>query len=135
MRRISIAICFFLALAVAAAPRSVRDGVYTKAQADRGQATYRSECARCHGETLLGGDEAPALVGADFLEKWNGNPAFRLFELIRRTMPSDAPGTISARQSSDLLAYILSANELPAGQKELETDAAALNEIRIEPKQ
>jgi S-disulfanyl-L-cysteine oxidoreductase SoxD len=135
MRRVNIAICFFLALAMAAAPRSVREGVYTKEQANRGQATYRTECARCHGENLLGGDDAPELAGADFLQKWNGNPVGRLFDLIRKTMPSDGPGTISARQSSDLVAYLLSANELPAGQKELETDAAALNEIRIEPKQ
>ena len=135
MRRVNLLICFSLALAVAATSRSVRDGVYTKAQANRGENTYKLECARCHGENLLGGDEAPALAGADFIEKWNGNPVGRIYELILKTMPSDGPGTMSAKQSSDIVAYLLSANELPAGQKELATDAAALNEIRIEPKQ
>jgi hypothetical protein len=49
-------------------------------------------------------------------------------------MPSDGPGTLSRKQCADTVAYMLSANEFPAGQKELESDTAPLNEIRIEPK-
>ena len=49
-------------------------------------------------------------------------------------MPTDDPGHLSIRQCVDLTAYILSSNEFPAGQKELERDAASLNNIKIELK-
>ena len=47
---------------------------------------------------------------------------------------SDDPGNLSTRQYADLVAYIFSTNNFPAGQKELDRDAAPLKEIRIEPK-
>jgi hypothetical protein len=53
---------------------------------------------------------------------------------MRKTMPSDDPGNLSSRQYSDLVAYILSVNEFPAGQKELDREMASLDEIRIEMK-
>ena len=70
----------------------------------------------------------------EFLRHWNGKTAGALYENIRKTMPSDDPGSLSTRQYADLVAYILGANEFPAGDKELDRDAAALNDIRIEPK-
>src|SRR2546423_1377917 len=54
----------------AAALRSMWDGVYTDAQAARGQAQYRQECASCHGDRLEGGGEiapAPELAGDIFM--------------------------------------------------------------------
>jgi S-disulfanyl-L-cysteine oxidoreductase SoxD len=126
--------CFMIACCLAAGSRSVWDGVYTKAQAARGQAVYAEECMRCHGENLGGGEGGPPLAGKEFLEKWNGKTAGTLFSTIRKTMPSDDPGNLSARQYSDLVAYILSVNEFPAGQKELDRETASLDEIRIEVK-
>jgi quinoprotein glucose dehydrogenase len=124
-----------LAISLCGATRSVRDGVFTQEQAARGQKIYRAQCARCHGENLLGGDDATELVGEDFLARWNGKTAGDLVELTRKTMPSDGPGVLSRRQSTDVTAYILSANGFPAGQTELESDAAKQGEIRIETKQ
>ena len=123
-----------VACSAAAVTRSVWDGVYTKEQATRGQATYREECLRCHGESLGGGEGGPLLAGAEFRQKWNGKTAGDLFGVMRKTMPSDDPGNLSSREYADLVAYILSANEYPAGQKDLDRDVAALNEIRIEVK-
>jgi mono/diheme cytochrome c family protein len=91
-------------------------------------------CARCHGEALLGGEDSPPLVDHDFLDKWNGKSVGSLVELIRKTMPSDGPGKLSQRQCTDLVAYLLSANEFPPGEKDLESGAAALNDILIRPK-
>jgi len=127
---------FIIALAVVstAAARSVWDGVYTKAQAQRGQAVYQQECAKCHGQNLAGGEAAPPLTGAEFLKNWNGKTAGALYERTRKTMPSDDPGNLSTRQYADLVAYMLGANEFPAGEKELDRDPASLNEIRIEEK-
>jgi len=125
---------FLAAGSTAAGTRSVWDGVYTKEQARRGQAVYRQECAKCHGENLAGGEASPPLVGAEFLRTWNGKTAGALFELTRKTMPSDDPGNLSTRQYADLVAYVFGANDFPAGDAELDRDAAALNEIRIETK-
>src|SRR5207245_2379937 len=47
-------------------PRSVWGGAYTEAQAKRGEAVYRQECASCHGTALSGGEEAGALAGPVF---------------------------------------------------------------------
>jgi quinoprotein glucose dehydrogenase len=118
----------------AAFTRSVWDGVYTKEQAHRGQTVYAQECAKCHGENLAGGEAAPTLVGAEFLSHWNGKTAGALYDTLRKTMPTDDPGNLSTREYADLAAYLLSANDFPAGEKELDRDVAALNEIRIEPK-
>ncbi len=123
-----------LAVSLAAASRSVWDGVYSQEQAGRGEKQYLELCARCHGENLMGGEESPAVVGEDFLEKWHGKTVGELVERVRKTMPTDCPGVLSLKQCTDIVAYVLSANEFPAGQKELASDAAALNEIRIEPK-
>lgn len=123
-----------LACAVAATSRSVWDGVYTKEQAQRGQAAYAQECMKCHAENLSGGEDAPALAGDEFRQRWNAKSIGALFESIRKTMPSDDPGNLSTRQYADIVAYILSVNEFPAGQKELEHEAAPLNDIRIEAK-
>jgi quinoprotein glucose dehydrogenase len=112
---------------------SVRDGVYTKQQADRGKALFGDLCSRCHGEAL-GGGEAPELVGKDFVGRWNNNPVLSLFDLIRKTMPTDDPGHLSPAQAADLTALILSANGYPAGDKALETSEDALKAIKIEPK-
>jgi S-disulfanyl-L-cysteine oxidoreductase SoxD len=134
--RVQVLILGFVAYCSAAAmTRSVWDGVYTKEQARRGQTTYQEVCLKCHGETLDGGEGGAPLAGEEFRQKWNAKTVGALFALIRKTMPSDDPGGLSSREYSDLVAYILSVNEYPAGQKELDRDVAALNEIRIETKQ
>jgi quinoprotein glucose dehydrogenase len=117
---------------LAAASRSVRDGVFTKAQASRGQTVYREECAKCHGENLAGGEGAPGIVGDDFTAKWTGKTVNDFFERTRKTMPADDPGHLSRRQYADLVAYMLSANEYPAGDKDLDSSAEAMSDIRIE---
>ena len=134
MHRSLLYIAILAAPSIEAVARSVWDGVYTREQASRGKAVYQQECAKCHGENLAGGEASPPLAGAEFLGRWNGKTAGALYELTRKTMPSDDPGNLSTRQYADLLAYLFGANEFPAGDKELDRDAAALNEIRIEAK-
>ena len=121
--------------AMAAASRSVWTGVYSKEQMSRGQTAYNSQCARCHGEALLGGEASPPLVDQDFLERWNGKSVGSLVERTRKTMPSDGPGKLSRRLCTDIAAYILSANGFPAGKTELESDPAVQDDILIQPKQ
>jgi mono/diheme cytochrome c family protein len=118
-----------ISVGVDAFGRSVWDGVYSKEQAARGQTAYREECARCHGENLGGGESAPALAGNDFLGKWNGRSVGDLLDSIVKTMPADDPGNLARRQYADIAAFMLSANDFPAGTKDLENTPATLKDI------
>jgi mono/diheme cytochrome c family protein len=106
--------------------------VYTEAQAERGLAAYNSECARCHGTQLQGGESAPPLAGIEFLSNWNGLTMGDLFERIRISMPADRPGRLSREQNADIIAYMLRVGEFPAGSTELAPRAEALNQIRLD---
>jgi cytochrome c len=119
------------ALAAAQAPTSVLDGVYTDAQARRGQKIFVDSCQTCHGESLTGTAGAPPLVGADFLADFGGMTVGDLFSKVLKTMPSDDPGTLLPPQAAEVLAFVLSQNKWPAGERELGTDVAALKQIRI----
>jgi hypothetical protein len=55
-------------------------------------------------------------------------------ELIRTTMPSDGPGRLSRQQSTDLAAYLLSANNFPAGDSDLPAETDAQNDILFQAK-
>lgn len=128
-----------LALTVAAASpaagqgttpsRTVWDSVYTAAQAQRGQGLYLDTCSACHGPMLGGIDAAPALVGGSFKSKWNGVNLADMTERIRISMPLSNPGTLSRQQVADVLAYLLSANQFPAGGTELPRQSGFLQQI------
>ena|SRR5688572_13370370 len=110
---------------------SVWDGVYTTAQAERGGAFYAKECASCHGEGLMGQDQAPGLVGPVFLATWNGQTVGDLFEQTRKSMPLEAPNSFSRQEYLDVVAFMLRANGFPAGKTELPRATADLTELRI----
>lgn len=113
---------------------SVLDGVYSPEQLARGEKAYMSTCARCHGDNLLGNDDAPALVDNDFLSHWYGNSVGKLVDLTWKKMPTDGPGRLSRRQATDITTYLLHENGFPAGTGDLVSDAHVLNGILIEPK-
>ena len=114
-------------------PRSAKEGVYSTAQASLGKKVYDARCASCHGtmETATP-DMAPLLNDSGFQNLWRERSLARLFSRIRETMPQDKPGTLSPEQTVDLIAYILSANELPAGDVPLPQDLESLKEIRVD---
>lgn len=138
-RSIGIALFSVWAAGVAAqeiqAEKSVKDGVYTEQQAKRGEMVYAETCANCHGEHLEGADMSPSLTGATFTSNWNTLTVGDLFDRIRTTMPMDRPGTISPQQNSDVIAFILKSNQLPAGESELPNMVTPLKTIKIEPAQ
>jgi quinoprotein glucose dehydrogenase len=133
-RRISLAAVAIAGLALHAQDptSSVWDGVYTQAQADRGRALYNSSCASCHGDQLTGGEIAPPLAGGDFLSNWNGLTVGQLFDRTRTGMPPGEPGRVSRDAKIDIIAYVLSYNKFPAGDKELPQQTAMMNTIRID---
>jgi S-disulfanyl-L-cysteine oxidoreductase SoxD len=125
------ALTWSFALPVAAQQRrTVRDGVYTNVQANRGEAVYVKRCATCHAPTL-GGNTGPPLAGEGFLGIWNGQPLSDLFVKIHKTMPLDAPGTLTETEVAEVIAYVLRANKLPAGAAELASADAALQQVSL----
>ena len=119
------------ATAPRSAARTVWDSVYTTAQAARGETAYAKTCARCHGASLGGGDESPALTGGNFLGNWNGLPVSDLATRVKTTMPSDSVGIYPPQLVIDVIAYLFKANGFPAGQTELPKEGDALKEITI----
>jgi cytochrome c len=110
------------------------DGVYTTAQAERGKAVYAQACAACHAADLRGDGTAPSLVEESFSFQWGDASVGELFERIRRLMPSDRPNSLPPQSYSDVVAFILQANEFPPGSRELAAEPEALNHIRITTK-
>jgi len=117
-----------------AAKRSIKDGVYTELQANRGEREYGRTCEHCHGAGLEGDSakEIPPLVSDPFMRNWNGKTLKELFELLSRSMPADNRGSLSARTYTDLVAYLLRANDAPAGSSALPDSPAGLEAIAIE---
>jgi mono/diheme cytochrome c family protein len=99
--------------------KSVWDGVYTEEQEQRGLDIYEENCLMCHGPHLEGGEMAPGLADGAFKANWNGLTMGDLYNRIRETMPPDSPGSIGRQAVADVLAHILFANGMPAGEKEL----------------
>jgi len=122
------------AQAAPAGARTVWDGVYTDAQADRGVVAYKSACTECHGADLTGDGFAPALTGAEFAGNWNELSVGDLFERIRISMPPSGPSTVTPAQKADIIAYLMKINKYPAGKTELEGKTEVLKLIKIEMK-
>lgn len=116
------------ALTQAQGARTVRDGVYTDAQAARGQAIYQKQCVSCHGDKLQG-LQGPPLVADAFLGHWAAQPLSDLVSKIRNTMPAGAAGTLTPPQSADLVAFILKTGGFPASKTELSSDEAVSGKI------
>jgi cytochrome c len=127
-----MAIILLATLLWAQTSKSVWDGVYTEEQAKRGETISKEECVRCHGQALSGGEEAPPLAGAGFVANWNGSTMGDLFERIRISMPTDAPGRLTRQENADVLAYVLSLNKFPPGKTELDRQSEVLKQIKFE---
>ena len=109
--------------------KSVWSGVFTDAQAEQGAAVYTTHCVSCHGESLAGGEQVPALRGVTFGATWEGVPLADLFERMRKTMPPGKSGTMTRLEYASVLAYLLKMNGMPAGSALLPGDSATLASI------
>jgi mono/diheme cytochrome c family protein len=135
--RLGIASLLFVQalILISAQGKTTLDGVYTAAQAARGQKIYADSCASCHGDDLSGGGQAPALAGKDFNVDWNDLAMSDLFDRTHGTMPADKPGTLTPAQTADVIAFLLQKGQFPVGQTELPADVPALKAITfVSPK-
>jgi mono/diheme cytochrome c family protein len=111
--------------AASAAGKSVNDGVYTAAQARRGEGLFQDYCSICH--------DLGSFTGPSFVNGWPG-PLDPLFDTIRSSMPDDNPGSLAPQQYADVIAYLLKVNGYPDGSTELQGSSEAMRNVRLEPK-
>jgi ubiquinol-cytochrome c reductase cytochrome c subunit len=111
--------------------QTVWSGVYSEAQAYRGEKVADTTCIGCHGPKLDGGDSGPKLVGEAFLANWSSQSMAVMFDWIREAMPAEAPGTLSKNDTAAVIAYILKLNNIPAGKQDLSVEPDALGRIQI----
>lgn len=121
-----------MAIAAQEAGTTVWSGVYSPAQAERGEKRYADQCAMCHGAEMTGGAGVPGLAGVEFLFGWNNKSLADLLEYLKQNMPPTQPGALSDAQYAEVIAAMLKANKFPpAATADLPTDRAGLAPIRI----
>src|SRR5579871_849270 len=132
MRRMFLALLATAGLGMAqtSTPRkTVWDGVYTEAQAERGMKAYGQSCAGCHALAPEG--KAP-LVGDSFWKSFSQKTVGDLLEFVTANMPNGKPGSLDAGSYQDIVAVMLKSNGFPAGTTELAANTAA--GVQIVPK-
>ena len=113
-------------------PRTVWSGVYTEAQAARGQEEYKKTCGHCHRDNLTGGGSeagAPALTGPVFIYRWRDLPLSEMFLEIGTTMPKNKPDSLTPAVVADIMSFLLKASQAPTGSEELPPDIEKLKQI------
>jgi cytochrome c2 len=104
--------------------RTVRDGVFSSAQAARGEQLFESICTSCHEIAEF------TAVGA-YLDQVDGKPLWETFDYVSSDMPEDDPGSLRAEEYAAVLAFLFSAYGLPSGESDLPVDRKSLEAIAI----
>src|SRR5262252_9941882 len=114
--------------------RTVWDGAYTDAQAERARPTFESRCANCHTLTPEGGvGNGGGLSGDKFWKTFTQTSVLDLVNFVKKNMPNGAAaGSLPPATYNDLVALILKSNGFPAGQVEVAPETVA--DIQIIPK-
>jgi cytochrome c len=82
-------------------------------QADQvaaGQSLYAQSCAKCHGDKGQGGTGPIVIGGSKRIASYQTTQ--RLYDYVSRTMPFDAPGSLTPDQYWNVIAYLLDENQL-----------------------
>ncbi len=91
-------------------------GGVPESQADQvaaGREVYTGECAECHGMNGEGGTGPLLIGGGKRIATYASTD--RLYDYVSRTMPFDAPGSLTPEQNWNVLGYLLVENELLPG--------------------
>ncbi len=105
--------------------------------AKAGAAVYAAKCASCHGETGEGRSADELTGGAGSLAGENPTQtvgsywphATTLFDYVRRSMPPQAPFSLSADETYAVCAFILYLNKVTGADDEL--NALSLPKIKM----
>src|SRR5262249_11433943 len=105
--------------------------VFTPAQSDAGRTAYAQNCASCHGDNLDDGQFGPALRGNEFRTRWSDKTLDELFTYVSTKMPPDRAGALENKTYATLLAYLLEANGIQPGNRELSTEQDQLRTLTL----
>lgn len=105
-----------------AAPPATVEAYYTADQAARGQRTFTTICAVCHGRNEF--------TGPIFRVTWMADPVGAIYDHVSTKMPQNRPGSLSPQEYVDVIAYMLQLNRRPAGERELPVDPELLARMR-----
>lgn len=103
-------------LATSAGAQQPGAATYTASEAEAGRAAYERQCAACHLPDLRGAAEAPELAGPNFRNAWEDRSVRDLLNAVR-AMPPESPGLLSEEAYANIVAYILQANGVSAGDR------------------
>jgi mono/diheme cytochrome c family protein len=103
--------------------RTSADSTFTVEQAERGEQVFTRSCVECH--------ERLEMANNDFRLKWGGQSTFDLFKNIATTMPDSDPGVLPRNEYTDVVAYILKLNGVPAGTVELVEDSTSMSQAKL----
>ena len=102
-----------------AVAQQLEQASYTESQAQAGSILYQQNCSTCHLVNLRGAFEAPALNDDNFRNTWSNRNVTELQDLLVRTMPPQAPGSLSEEEYSALVAFLLAENAVPGSDRTL----------------
>ncbi|HSC15877.1 MAG TPA: c-type cytochrome [Gammaproteobacteria bacterium] len=118
------ALGFAVTLGAQTSSSTVRDGVFSAEQAERGARVFESVCTNCH--------EMAEFIGAGaYLDEVEGQPLWETFDYVSTEMPEDDPASLRPEEYAAVLAYILSVYGLPSGDAELGVEQQPLEAITI----
>jgi mono/diheme cytochrome c family protein len=112
--------------------RTVWDGVYTDAQAERATQVFGQSCANCHTLTSQESNNKP-LAGPKFWEGFTQKTVGDLLTYVKTSMPNGNGGSLAAATYNDLVALILKSNGFPPGTADLAPETVA--DVQIIPKE
>jgi mono/diheme cytochrome c family protein len=106
-------------------PKTILDRVFSEAQAQRGEARFKTSCSSCH--------QAGEFVEPVFSARWEGQSVGDLYDYISNEMPENDPGGLKPEEYASVIAFFLGQNGYPVGRDDLPADVAVLKQIGIVP--
>jgi len=113
----------FLLSSTVLSGQELQQASFSTDQAARGAALYQQNCAACHLANLTGSFEAPNLADTSFRSNWANRRVEEFVDLLQRTMPPQAPGSLDQSQYLDISAFLLEANNIGASATALSLSA------------
>jgi hypothetical protein len=98
--------------------------------ADSGKTLFSSKCAFCHGDAGQGSSALPIIGAGSALDKYN--TAQGLLDKISKTMPGNAPASLSQQEYLQIEAYLLTQNNFVSPSEPF--DEAQLNNVLLKQK-
>ena len=106
--------------------QELKQASFSADQAARGSELYQQNCAACHLANLTGSFEAPNLADTGFRSNWANRHVDEFVDMLQRTMPPQAPGSLDESQYLDISAFLLEANNISASATALSLSAGSV---------